>query len=104
MLASGRLRASIRMSSEQRKVDEGSRGCLLAGSEGEETVFVYFCRLDYVAGLGTTGYVTSVYNCTVKIFTSQNFGFPVALRLQIFKEATFAFNLQIRRKSEDLRF
>jgi hypothetical protein len=40
----------------------------------------------------------------MKIFTLQNFGFPVALHLQIFKEATFAFNLQIRRKGEDLRF
>jgi hypothetical protein len=40
----------------------------------------------------------------MEIFTLQNFGFPVALHLQIFKEATFAFNLQIRKKGEDLRF
>jgi len=40
----------------------------------------------------------------MKIFTLQNLGFPVALHLQIFKEATFAFNLQKRRKGEDLRF
>jgi hypothetical protein len=39
----------------------------------------------------------------MKIFTLQNFGFPVALHLQIFKEAMFVFNLQIRRKGEDLR-
>jgi hypothetical protein len=89
---------------EQRKVDNESRGCLLDGSEGEEAVFVYLCRPDYVAGLGTTGDATSVYNCTMKIFTSQNFGFPVALHLQIFKEAMLAFNLQIRRKCEDMRF
>jgi hypothetical protein len=91
------------MSSEQRKVENESRGCLLDGSEGEEAVFVHLCRPGYVAGLGTTGDVTSVYNCTMKIFTSQNFGFLVAPHLQIFKEAMLAFNLQIRRKCEDVR-
>ena len=78
--------------------------CLPAGSEGEDAVFVYLCRLDYVAGLETTDDVTSVYNCTMKIFTLQNFGFPVALHLQIFEEAMFTFNLQSRSKGEDLRF
>jgi len=40
----------------------------------------------------------------MKIFTLQNFGFPVALHLQIFTEAMFTFNLELQRKGEDLRF
>jgi hypothetical protein len=40
----------------------------------------------------------------MEIFTPQNFGFPVAPHLQIFKEAMLTFNLQIRRKCEDFRF
>jgi hypothetical protein len=78
--------------------------CLPAGSDGEDAVFAYLSHLDYVAGLGTTDDVTSVYNCTMKIFKLQNFGFSVALHLQIFEEAMFAFNLQLRRKGEDFRF
>lgn len=81
-----------------------SRGCLPAGSEGEDAVFVYLCLLDYVAGLGTNDDVTSVCNCTMKIYALRNFGLPVALHLQIFKEAMFTFNLQLRRKGEDLSF
>lgn len=36
----------------------------------------------------------------MKIFTLQNFRFPAALHLQIFKEA---FNSQLQRKVEDLK-
>jgi hypothetical protein len=71
-------------------------------------VFVYLRRLDYVAGLGSTGHVTSPGgggdDCTMKIFTSLNFGFPVAFHLATLTGAMSAFNLQIRRQDANLRF
>jgi hypothetical protein len=47
-------------SNEQRRnhADACLPACMPAGSEGEDAVLVYLCRLDYVAGLGSTHDVT----------------------------------------------